>query len=199
MPITALDPKTALVLIDLQKGVAAMSAAHPAAGVIANAARLAAAFRRAELPVVLVNVTFSPDGGDRPHNRTDVPAPNLPATPDFSEIVSELAPAPSDLRITKRQWNAFYGTELDLQLRRRGVTGIVLAGISTSIGVDATARAAHERSFNITFASDAMTDRDPILHECAVTKIFPRLGEVATTDAILEQLARLPSTSPRRT
>jgi nicotinamidase-related amidase len=190
MPITALDPKTALVLIDLQKGIVAMPTAHPAPGVIANAARLAAAFRRAELPVVLVNVAFSPDGGDRPHTRVDAPPPNLPVTPDFSELVPELAAAPSDLRITKRQWNAFYGTELDLQLRRRGVTGIVLAGISTSIGVDATARAAYERSYNVTFASDAMTDRDALLHECAVTKIFARLGEVATTDAILQHVRR---------
>jgi nicotinamidase-related amidase len=185
MPISVLDPKTALVLIDLQKGVAALPTAHPAAGVIANAARLAAAFRRAELPVVLVNVAFSTDGGDRPHSRTDAPPPNLPSTPEFSEIVPELAPSPSDIRITKRQWNAFYGTELDLQLRRRGISGIVLAGISTSIGVDTTARGAYERSYNVTFASDAMTDRDPVLHECALTKIFPRLGEVATTDAIL--------------
>jgi nicotinamidase-related amidase len=185
MPVTVLDPKTALVLIDLQQGITAMPTVHPIAAVIANAARLAAAFRRAELPVVLVTVAFSPDGGDRPHSRTDSPPPNLHMGPDFSEVVAELAPAARDIRITKRQWNAFYGTELDLQLRRRGITGIVLGGISTSIGVDATARAAYERSYNLTFASDAMTDRDPILHECAVTKIFPRLGEVATTDAIL--------------
>jgi len=190
MPVTVLDPKTALVLIDLQRGIAALPTAHPAASVIANAARLLTAFRRAELPVVLVNVAFSADGGDRPHSRTDAPPPNLPSTPEFSEIVPELALAPSDIRITKRQWNAFYGTELDLQLRRRGVTGIVLGGISTSIGVDTTARAAYERSYNVAFASDSMTDRDPVLHECAITKIFPRLGEVATTDAIIALLRR---------
>ena len=188
MPVTALDPKTALILIDLQKGIAALPTAHPAGDVIGNAARLAAAFRRAELPVVLVNVAFSADGGDRLRCRTDAPAPNLPATREFSEIVPELAGVPGDIRITKRQWNAFYGTELELQLRRRGITGVVLGGISTSIGVDTTARGAYERSYNVTFASDAMTDRDPLLHECAVTKIFPRLGEVATTDAILALL-----------
>jgi nicotinamidase-related amidase len=190
MPVTTLDPRTALVLIDLQKGITALPTVHPAATVIANAAHLATAFRSASLPVVLVNVAFSPDGGDRLRNRTDAPAPNLPNNPEFSEIVPELMPQPSDIRITKRQWNAFYGTELELQLRRRGVTGIVLAGISTSIGVDSTARAAYERTFNVTLASDAMTDRDPSAHECAVTKIFPRLGEVDATSAILALLQR---------
>ena len=190
MPVTTLDPKTALVLIDLQKGITSLATVHPAATVIANAGRLAAAFRSAHLPVVLVNVVFSADGGDRLHTRTDAPVPNMPVTPEWSEIVPELAPQPSDLRITKRQWNAFYGTELDLQLRRRGVTGIVLGGISTSIGVDSTARAAYERSYNVTIASDATTDRDPMAYECSLTKIFPRLGEIGTTDAILALLKR---------
>jgi nicotinamidase-related amidase len=62
--------------------------------------------------------------------------PKMPAmAPDWMEIVDELNPHPGDLRITKRQWGAFYGTELDLQLRRRGVRRIVLAGIATHIGV----------------------------------------------------------------
>ncbi len=190
MPVTTLDPKTALVLIDLQKGILALPTVHPAAGVIAHAARLATAFRGAGLPVVLVNVAFSPDGGDRLRTRTDAPAPNLPFNPEFSELVPELTPQASDLRVTKRQWNAFYGTELDLQLRRRGVTGIVLGGIATSIGVESTARAAYERAYNLTLASDAMTDRDPMAHECSLTKIFPRLGEVGTTDTILPFLKR---------
>jgi nicotinamidase-related amidase len=191
MTATTLDPKTALVLIDLQKGIAAapVPTVHPFGAIVENAARLAAAFRRVGLPVVLVNVAFSPDGGDRVRTRTDVPVPALPGA-DFGELVPELGAQPSDLRITKRQWNAFYGTELELQLRRRGVTGIVLGGVATSIGVDSTARSAHERSFNVTLASDAMTDRDPLAHECSVTKIFPRLGEVATTDAILALLQR---------
>ncbi|HTQ04372.1 MAG TPA: hydrolase [Polyangiaceae bacterium] len=190
MPVTTLDPKTALVLIDLQKGITGFPTVHPIGGVIGNAARLAAAFRGAGLPVVLVNVTFSPDGADRLRTRTDAPAPNMPITPEWSELVPELAAQATDLRITKRQWNAFYGTELELQLRRRGVTGIVLGGIATSIGVDSTARAAYERAFNVTLASDAMTDRDPMAHECSVTKIFPRLGEVGTTDAIVASIRR---------
>jgi nicotinamidase-related amidase len=190
MPATALDSKTALVVIDLQKGIAAFPTVHPMRDVIATTARLVEAFRAAGLPVVLVTVGFSPDGGDRFRSRTEVPPRTLPASPDYSQLVPELSPKPGDLLITKRQPNAFYGTELDLQLRRRQVTGIVLTGVATSSGVDSTARAAHERAYNLTFASDAITDTDPAAHDFVMKKIFPRFGEIDTTDAILKLLRR---------
>jgi nicotinamidase-related amidase len=186
--VTALDPKTALVVIDLQKGLSKYPTIHPFADVVANAARLADAFRRAKLPVVLVSVTFSADRGDMLHARTETPPRSMPMGPDFGEVVPELGPKAGDMLITKRQPSAFYGTELDLQLRRRGVTGIVLAGVSTSNGVDATARAAHEAAYNVTFASDAITDMDPEAHGFVMRKIFPRLGEIDSTDAILARM-----------
>ena len=108
----------------------------------------------------------------------------------IDELVPELERQPSDLLLTKRQPNAFYGTELDLQLRRRGITGIVLTGVATGSGVEATARAAHERAYNVTFAADAMTDMDAMVHDVMLQKIFPRLGEVDTTAALLALLAR---------
>jgi len=184
MPVTALDLRTALVVIDLQKGLSDYPTVHPFAGVVANAARLARMFRRAGLPVVLVTVSFSADGGDVLRPRVDVRRPLTPG-PDFDRIAPELGPERDDILITKRQQNAFYGTELDLQLRRRQITGIVLCGIATGSGVDSTARAAYERAYNITFASDAITDIDPAVHELELAKIFPRLGEVDTTDAIM--------------
>jgi nicotinamidase-related amidase len=188
MPATALDLKTALVVIDLQKGISGYPTIHPFADVVANTRRLAEAFRRARLPVVLVNVSFAADEGDRFRGRTDVPA-RVFSSPDFADLVPEFDAQASDLRITKHQPSAFYGTDLDLQLRRRHVTGIVLTGVATSAGVDTTARAAHERAYNVTFASDAMTDVDPASHTHALTKIFPRLGEIDTTERILALLA----------
>jgi len=187
MPCTTLDPKTALVVIDLQKGIVAM-VGDKIGGVVSNAARLAEAFRRAKQPVVLVNVAFSADGGDRPRGRTDGPVRTIPSNPEFSEILPELAPEANDVRVTKKQPNAFYGTDLDLQLRRRGVTQIVLCGVSTSIGVDGTARAAYERSYNVTIASDACADFDPAMHDAVMAKMFPRVAEIDTTDAILRHL-----------
>ena len=114
----------------------------------------------------------------------------MPTSPDFSELVPELERREHDIVITKRQWSAFSGTEFDLQLRRRGVTGIVLTGVATSIGVDSTARAAHEHSYNVTFAADAISDLDSAAHEHAMTKIFPRLGEIDTAERIISLLRR---------
>jgi nicotinamidase-related amidase len=188
MPATALDPKTALVVIDLQKGLAAYPTIHPMAGLIANTARLADAFRAKKLPVILVTVAISPDGADAVRTRTETPMRFLPTAPDFAELVPELAARPGDILITKRQPNAFFGTELDLQLRRRGVTGILLTGVSTSSGVDGTARAAFERSYNISFVSDAISDMDAATHEHVMKKVFPRHGEIDTADAFLALL-----------
>jgi nicotinamidase-related amidase len=187
-----LDPRTALVLVDLQKGITGRPAAHPAERVVSNAAKLAKAFRAAGLPVVLVNVDFSPDRKDVLAPRVDAPPPIGALPADFGQLVPELDVQPGDLRVTKRQWGAFYGTELDLQLRRRHVTGIVLGGISTSIGVESTARAAMERGYQIAFASDAMTDSKKVSHEHSVEHIFPRIGQVRTTEEILHALQRVP-------
>jgi nicotinamidase-related amidase len=92
--------------------------------------------------------------------------------------------------VTKRNWSAFYGTDLDLQLRRRGVTQIVLAGIATSIGVESTARAAHEHGYHVTLATDAMADRDADAHANSIGRIFPRLGETGTTADIIALLEK---------
>jgi nicotinamidase-related amidase len=174
----------------LQKGISSYPTLHPFKDIVANTVRLAEAFRRAQLPVVLVTVNLSADGGDRLTPRAEVPARPLPSNADFSQLVPELQPQPGDLLITKRQPSAFYGTELDLQLRRRHITGIVLTGVSTSNGVDSTARGAHERGYNISFASDAMTDMDAASHDFVLKKIFPRLGEIDTTERLLTLLGR---------
>jgi len=187
MPATALDPASALVIVDLQKGLAPFPFIRPFADVVANAARLAAAFRQAALPVVLVRVMpgRADEGWRQPRVSQTVP---VVAAPEFGDLMPALGPLPGDVVITKRQWNAFYGTELDLQLRRRGVTGLVLAGVRTCIGVEGTARAASERGYNLTFAEDAMADIDAAAHQQVIDKIFPRLGEIDTTDRILSLL-----------
>ncbi|WP_329173561.1 isochorismatase family protein [Streptomyces sp. NBC_01477] len=185
MSVTTLDSRTALVVIDLQRGIVALPTAHPADEVVARSARLAAAFRKAGLPVVLVNVTGGAPG------RTDGGPAAARAFPEgWTELVDELDRQPSDITVSKQQWGAFYGTGLDLELRRRGVTQIVLCGISTSIGVESTARDAYEHGYNVTVATDAVTDMDAAAHDRAVTTIFPRLGE---TGAAADILALLPA------
>ena len=190
MPVTHLDPATtALVLIDLQRGITAFPAEpHTTAEVIANAERLADAFRVVAAPVVLVHVAMSRDGRDRLHSAVDeqMPVRELPA--DFAQIVAELGPHADDIVVTKRQWGAFYGTDLDLQLRRRGITTIVLGGIATNYGVESTARDGWERGYGLVLVEDAMSARSAADHAFAVTRIFPRLGRVCRSAEALAAL-----------
>ena len=183
--------RTALVVIDLQKGITSMpTKPYEAGSVIANAARLAAAFRENDMPVFLVRVKSSADAKDRLDPVADMKMRmSLPAPADWSDIVPELGPEPSDFIITKKQWGAFYGTELDLQLRRRKMETIVLCGIATSIGVESTARFAYEYGYQQIFAEDAMTSRAEEEHANSVKNIFPRIGRVRKTGEILAAIA----------
>ena len=194
MPVTTLDPKSALVVIDLQKGVVANPAAtpHTPEHVITRTRELADAFRAAGHQVILVRMTTAPDGADATQGRTDMSA--RAAARRYPEgwdvLVDELGGHPEDLVVTKRSWGAFLGTDLDLQLRRRGITQIVLTGVATSLGVESTARAAHEHGYHVTLATDAMTDINGETHRNSVERIFPLLGETGTTAEILELLAK---------
>ncbi|RLV10104.1 hydrolase [Streptomyces griseocarneus] len=182
MAVTTLDPRTALVLIDLQKGILGLPTAHPADEILARGACLATAFRTHGLPVILVRVVGAAPGRSEASLRSG----ELPA--DWAELAPELDCQNGDIVVTKHTWGAFHATDLDLQLRRRGVTQIVLAGIATGAGVESTARAAHEHGYHVTVATDAVTDPDPEIHRVAVEKIFPRLAETGTTDDILKLL-----------
>jgi len=186
----ALDPQsTALVLIDLQRGIAGRpTAPHQATDVVARARSLAERFRQVGAPVVLVRVAFAPDGRDRLAPRVDAAGWSGPVSPDFSDLVPELGPKEGDLVITKRQWGAFYGTELDLELRRRGIRTIVLGGISTNFGVESTARDAYERGYELVFAEDAMAGQTAEAHRFATTTIFPRIGIVRSSEEVLAAL-----------
>ena len=185
-PIKINLTETALVLIDLQKGIVGMPLApYSGDAVTANAVKLADRFRAAKAPVILVRVSFSADWGDALKLEVDQPASMGSLPPDWAEIVPELGPAPADIVITKRQWGAFHGTEMDLQLRRRGIKRIVLGGIATHIGVESTARAAHEHGYAQVFAEDAMTSLSAETHAFSIAHILPRLGLVRSTEEVL--------------
>ncbi|WP_199100926.1 hydrolase [Dyella sp. ASV21] len=186
-----LDPQhTALVLIDLQKGIAPFAAGpHTASEVNERAGRLAARFRELGAPVVLVRVGFSADGRDMLRPLADQVPPSRALPADWLEYAEELSVSEGDIHILKRQWGAFYGTELELQLRRRGVSQIVLGGIATNIGVESTARHAFELGFQQVFVEDAMSSGHAEHHRFAVENIFPRLGRVRSTEQVLAALA----------
>lgn len=184
MPVTTLDPKSALIVVDLQKGIVALPSVHPIAGVIANASALATSFRRHGLPVVLVNVAGGAPG------RTERALVRGALPPDWADLIPELNTQPGDYKVTKLTWGAFANTDLDALLKEIGVTQVVLAGVASSIGVETTAREAYALGFNVTIATDAITDRDAGAHENSLTRIFPRLGETGTTQEIIGLLDR---------
>jgi nicotinamidase-related amidase len=179
-----LDPHTALIVVDLQKGLRDIPSLHPIAGVIDHSCQLIEAFRKQKLPVVLVNVAgAAPGRTEEPRRHRELPA-------DFSELIPELDPQPNDILITKRTWGAFANTGLEAQLKAKGVTQLVLTGVATGTGVEATARQAYEAGFNVTIASDAVTDVRAEAHEYSLKHVFPRLGETGSTRDVLDLLAK---------
>lgn len=187
-----LDPRTtALVLIDLQQGILPFAQGpYTGAEVLAKGAALAARFRAVGAPVVLVRVGWAPDFADALKQPVDqpsrLPPGGLPA--HWWDIPADLATVPADILVVKRQWGAFYGTDLDLHLRRRGITTLVLGGISTNIGVESTARSAWEQGYALVLAEDAMSSHSAAAHKFAVETIFPRLGLVRRAADVLAAL-----------
>jgi nicotinamidase-related amidase len=182
VPLTQIDPTAALVVVDLQAGVVGLPMAHPTPDVVARSAQLAGAFRDRGRTVVLVNVEGTPPG------RTEVALGAAEPPPGWSDRVPELGSAPDDVLVTKHGWSAFSGTGLDEVLRARGVTQVVIAGIATTLGVESTARAAHELGYHVTLVVDAMTDLTAEAHDHALGRIFPGLAETGTTQDVLALL-----------
>jgi nicotinamidase-related amidase len=182
-----LNPNTtALVLIDLQHGnVARELAPYPASQAVANSARLAAAWRAAGATIVYVRVSvmeLQPHAADRA-------LPGLKSVPpNPSDIVPEAGMQPGDFLVTKRQWGAFHATELDQILRRRGIRDIILTGIATNIGVESTARVAHDLGYDLVFAEDAMSSIGEGTHRFAVEHLFPLMGRVRSTAQLLAEV-----------
>jgi nicotinamidase-related amidase len=165
MTVTALDPQSALIVVDLQKGIVGLPLLHPIDDIVKRTGVLLDAFRQRHLPVVLVNVAG--------------------VAPGWTDLIPELNQQPSDIAVTKHTWGAFPSTNLDSQLKARGVTQVVIVGVATGTGVESTARQAYELGYNVTLAVDAMTDRISEAHDYSIKKVFPRLGETGTTAEIL--------------
>jgi nicotinamidase-related amidase len=184
MPVTTLDAKTALIVLDLQEGIRAFAQGDAANAVFRAAGALTAAFRRHGLPVVLVNVDAAAPG------RTESPRRVVSFPPEALKFVPELDQQPSDIVVTKKSWGAFPTTDIEKQLRGLGVTQVVLCGISTTSAVESTARQAYEAGFNVTLALDAMMDMNAEAHAAAVKFTFPRLGETGASAEIIALLDR---------
>jgi nicotinamidase-related amidase len=182
--VTTLDPKSALIVVDLQKGIVSLPTAHPMDRVVKQVGTLTEAFRRHGLPVVLVNVAGgAPGRTDQPRSHREFPA-------GWPDLIPELNRQPQDHVVTKHTPGAFTKTDLEAHLRSLGVTQVVIVGVATSNGVEVTARQAYEFGFNVTLATDAMTDLHADAHAHSITRVFPRIGETGTTQEIIDLLER---------
>ncbi len=187
MSLSPLDPRTtALVLIDLQKGIVTPGRApYASEDVVARGKKMAEHFRAAGSPIFLVHVHWAKDYSDALNQPVDQPA-QLPADglpPGFNDFADGLK-HDGDIIIHKRNWGAFHGTDLDLHLRRRGIQTLVLAGIATNIGVESTARDAWERNYTLVVVEDACTTTADDAHAASFKYIFPRIARVVKTEEV---------------
>ena len=180
---------TALVVIDLQEGILPFAGGpHTADEVVNRAGKLAAKFRASGQPVFLVRVGWSADHAEALKQPVDTPSPAKVLPENWWQHPAALGATDSDIEIIKRQWGAFYGTDLELQLRRRGIDTIVLCGISTNIGVESTARNAWELGFNLVIAEDACSAASAEQHNNSINHIYPRIARVRSVEEILNAL-----------
>jgi len=182
--VTTLDAKTALIVVDLQKGIVSRPIAPPMDGVVKQAVALTEAFRGHGLPVVLVNVAGGAQG------RTEQPRGHMQFAEGWTDLIPELNRQPRDHVVTKHTPGAFTNTDLEAHLKALEVTQVVIVGVATSNGVEVTARQAYELGFNVTLATDAMTDGRADAHAWSLTRVFPRIGETGTTRDILDLLEK---------
>jgi nicotinamidase-related amidase len=185
MPLTTLDPNIALIVIDLQKGIVSGNFIHPIDDIIDRTRALIDAFHAKSLPVVLVNVAGRPPGRTEQGLRG-----KLSFSAGWTDLLPQLDQQPGDISVTKRSWGAFATTDLETQLKSRGITQVVVTGVVTSGGVEATARQAYEQGFHVTLALDAMTDLRAEAHDYSINSVFPRVGETGSTEEVISLLEK---------
>lgn len=184
MAVTTLDPKSALIVVDLQKGIVSLPSVHDMDCVVKHVGAMTDAFRRHGLPVVLVNVAGGASG------RTEQPRGHRAFPVGWTDLIPELNRQSQDHVVTKYTPGAFTNTGLEAYLMASEVTQVVIVGVATSNGVEVTARQAFELGFNVTLATDAMTDSHADAHAYSITRVFPRIGETGTTQEIINLLER---------
>ncbi|QYK01398.1 isochorismatase family cysteine hydrolase [Shewanella psychrotolerans] len=182
MAISTLDRGCALIIVDLQQGIVCMPTVHPISQVVDNSIKLKTAFKQKQLPVFLINVNGKAPGRNQLSPTTQKPAAN------WAELIPELDVSSDDKCISKQTWGAFHNTDLHQQLQNADVTQVVITGLMTSMGVESTARQAHEHGYNVTLVTDAITDTNLDAHNNSCTHIFPKLAECGTTEALLKLL-----------
>jgi ureidoacrylate peracid hydrolase len=198
---------TGLVLFDVLHGY--LHPADPAKAaflvqhnILTNLRRLLAGARRVGVTVFYPAGAHAPDGSDTVDRLTDTdmelgrrqsgdPAirPQIRHGSMDSQIAAELAPAADDVVVPKNRWNAFFETNLELQLRVRGIDTIVLAGGSTDVGIASTAFAARDLDLGLVIVRDACFSMRGNNNDFFMERVFPRMGRVMAVDDTVRLMA----------
>jgi ureidoacrylate peracid hydrolase len=165
--------------------------------ILPNLQRLLHGARKAGITAFYPAGAHAPDGSDWVERLTDTDmdlnagAADRPIKPRFNRegpeaaIAAELAPGPGDVVVRKQRWSAFFETNLELQLRARGIDTIILAGGSTDVGIAATAFAARDRDYGLVLVRDACFSMRGNNHDFFMDRVFPRMARVRTVDETL--------------
>jgi nicotinamidase-related amidase len=182
--------RTALLVMDYQKGVVAMLG-DKAAPFIERTAALIAAARAASVRVIYVVVGFRPGFPEiSPRNQgfSTIKQSGRFDDPSVSDVIDAVRPTDHEPTVTKRRVGPFGGTDLEVILRSQGIETLVLAGISTSGVVLSTVRHASDADYRLIIASDCCADTDQEVHTVLMTKVFPRQATVTTSDELIATL-----------
>ena len=185
--------KTAYLAIDLQDGILnnGVLAPYTPDAVLLAANQLAEAFKNTEALITLVNVDATSFHYLHPARYTREQPIKVPDSyMQLSMAIATDDTASNVVTVTKHNSGAFFGTDLDLQLRRRGINTIILSGLTTSNGVYATALDAFQHGYHLYIVEDATSDRDPDLHHLFFDKLYPKLGTVVTLAQIFSMIGR---------
>jgi nicotinamidase-related amidase len=116
--------------------------------------------------------------------------PHFHAGSREAEIAPELTPAKGDLLVPKQRWSSFFQTNLDLQLRARGIGTIVIAGGSTDVGIASTVFAARDLDYGIVVVRDACYSTRGTNNDFFMDRVFPRMGRVMGVDQAVALMIR---------
>ncbi len=185
-PLRLKGSTTALVVVDLQKGSADAPLKPISFADVAHRANMLARFVRDSGGLVVFTHVLEREVLDLPAD-SPLPAPQAPP-PGADALVEAAGFVEGDVLVAKRQWGAFYATDLDQQLRRRGIETLLIAGVATELGVESTVRAAYDQGYALVFAEDALSGMSEASNRLFLRELFPRMGRVRTVQQIADAL-----------
>lgn len=197
MADVTLNPKTtALLLQDLQNELIKGSRpVVPLGGseLIANCQKLLAKARAVGMPVIYVRVSRRPDLRDAPRPPLGTPAgaggaPSLIEGSEGAAVVTELAPRPEDIVVTKHTTSPFHTTDIGVYLRRFGITTLILTGYSTTGVVEGTLRDARDQDYDCVVVRDCCAAATVQEHDTCMDLVFPRMAWVASADDVIHAI-----------